>query len=326
MKTMNLKKFLTRSSFILLMLTLLTSMILTVAAEALPWELSGDEVTLTHGDETYTAFSLSVDCRLRPRTRYVYSEELDIFSSYSPYPQSYQAGGGIVWLTLSDRTVYLNPEGRDKLRGLVRGDAEIFYLATSDTMKDAPIKKSTVNRLDDMAGQSSDQYLADVREGLEFVTRYELLAYDDTETICQLYGVIYEIDGDFYYLNYQTLDNSHFDADGNFSYRSGTVVLTKIGTGTEQTVRDVIADMTYFQAKVSYEEGEEFTPNPYGYNPLVFWFMYIAIGFVMPCVPLALGLILPRISKMGKPVYWYSLAIAAGVWLLSAIVILILLL
>ncbi|MBE6553952.1 MAG: hypothetical protein E7666_06370 [Ruminococcaceae bacterium] len=326
MKKVNLKKVFTRSSLVWLILALLMPMILTASAETLTWELSGDEVTLTHGDEIYTAFSLPVDSRLRPRTRYVYAETVDIFSYYDPNPESYEANGDIVWLDLSARILYVTREGGSKLVSLRRGQSEKFYLANANLTTDAPIKKTTVNRLNDLVARESGGIEVDVNSGLEFVTRYELLAYDDTETVCQFYGVIYEIEGTFYYLNYQKLDNKHFDADGKFSYRSGTVTLYPIGAGTEQTLRDVMESMTPYRAEVSFEEGEELIADADSYNPAVFWFMYIAIGFMLPCLPLILGLILPHLIKWRKPTYWYSVAIAAGVWILSAIVILILLL
>ena len=115
MKNKNWKQALSHSGLILLLLTLVASMILTASAAPLPWELSGDEVTLTHGDETYTAFALPIDFRLRPRAMYSYAETVDIFSYYNPNPCSYAAGGGIVWLNVGDTVVYLNSEGRDML-------------------------------------------------------------------------------------------------------------------------------------------------------------------------------------------------------------------
>ena len=62
---------------------------------------------------------------------------------------------------------------------------------------------------------------------------------------------------------------------------------------------------------------------PVEFPLFLFWLFYIFLGFLLPMPFLVLGLIFPHISAMGKPRYWYSVAIAAGAWIALAILLMI---
>lgn len=53
----------------------------------------------------------------------------------------------------------------------------------------------------------------------------------------------------------------------------------------------------------------------------LFWIFFGLIGFLVPAVLIAGGLILPRIKKFGEKKYWYILTATGGVWLLLGIAI-----
>lgn len=57
----------------------------------------------------------------------------------------------------------------------------------------------------------------------------ELKVYGAKGMLARDRGAFYSINGETYYLNFDALDNSYFDADGNFSYRKGTVKLARLG-------------------------------------------------------------------------------------------------
>ena len=67
---------------------------------------------------------------------------------------------------------------------------------------------------------------------------HELRVYDSTGALSHAHGGFYTIDGGVYYVNYDALDNSYFDADGNFSYRRGNVDMVKLSGNDELLVTD----------------------------------------------------------------------------------------
>lgn len=58
---------------------------------------------------------------------------------------------------------------------------------------------------------------------------------------------------------------------------------------------------------------------------VTFWVAFALVGFVAPIPFLIVGFALPRSKKRGSPEYWYIVAILAGIWLLLAAVLLVIL-
>jgi hypothetical protein len=56
-----------------------------------------------------------------------------------------------------------------------------------------------------------------------------------------------------------------------------------------------------------------------------FWILLILMGNLVPIGLIAVGLILPNIKKLGRPKYWYALAVSGGVWLVIALFIILML-
>jgi len=312
-----------------LLLTLV--LILPIAAEADEWELSKDGTTLTHGDESYEAVLLPVGYSVRPHTVYVYEENVSMdYSFYTVYAN--EAVQGIHWADHYEyaETVYLTREKLAELETFFDGEAELFYLVEQAYQYsgngESRVDLTLVASLD--APEEDNTELLDVRRDLYSAPCYPLLAYDESATICFAYGAIYEVDGALYYVNYTELGNEYFDANGNFSYRSGRVegkLLTgKLANSVEGHVNEL--KFTSYRPKYSFEEGDIFTPDPSNDSPLLFWGCYLLIGFLLPAVALIFGLILPRREGLGKPIYWYAMAVAAALWIVAALALLILLL
>jgi hypothetical protein len=59
---------------------------------------------------------------------------------------------------------------------------------------------------------------------------------------------------------------------------------------------------------------------------VIFWIFFVLVGYIMPLAPLLVGLLLPQSAKRHRLKRWYALAVFAGLWLLAATVILIILL
>lgn len=331
MKKQHTSHRVTRSTALLLSLALLLlalALPISAAPASKNWTWDWDNDLLTDGEVTYSRCELPLGYRMRPHTVYVYFNYVDgPFGTHEV--ESYKRDGGIVWFDYYDSYddhIFVTDEANDSLEAFFNGEAENFYLYDDVWRCEYSVPGSFIEDLDEADGMSVKTL--DVRDDLYEATRYDLFAYDESGTVCFTYGAIYEIDEVFYYVNYQELGNGHFDANGNFSYRSGSVEATVLGgelLTTFSTYLEVLEGSPY-KLTYSYEEGSLLVPDPDDYSPFLFFACYILLGFVLPIVPLVFGLVLPRRTKLGKPTYWYAMAIAAGAWIVLALALLILLL
>jgi len=161
---------------------------------------------------------------------------------------------------------------------------------------------------------------------------FEVTAHDRTETRAYQYGSVYKMpDGNYYYLSILELDNSHFDANGYFSYRNGTVELAKLDEIVIKELNLKKEEMIPKENKRVYEElviegiydinGDhiEKEPDYSEVNMTFYWIAFSFIGFVVPCVPTAFGFILPNTKKCKNNKGWYALAGFGLLWILSAL-------
>ncbi len=322
----------TRSAALLLSLALLL-LVLALPISASPasknWTWDWDDDILTDGEATYSRFELPLGYRMRPHTIYVYFNWVEGPSGENYEVQSYKRDGGIVWFDYYDSYddhIFVTDEAYDSLEAFFDGEAENFYLHHEGKRLEYSVPVSFIEELDRADGMSVKTM--DVRDDLYGATRYDLRAYDESGTVCFTYGAIYEIDEVFYYVNHQELGNEHFDANGEFSYRSGSVEATVLSGKTMNKLFAYLdaLELSTYKPTYSYEEGSLLVPSPDDYSPFLFFACYILLGFVLPIVPLVFGLVLPRRAKWGKPTYWYAMAIAAGAWIVLALALLILLL
>lgn len=171
--------------------------------------------------------------------------------------------------------------------------------------------------LDELASSGTENFLIDVRE-LAQMECYEIIyrnGYEET-----VYGAIYLMNGEYYYLNYVNLGNQHFDADGYFSYRSGEVMLTRA-----ETYRDGIKNALYPLTEEFWSGAAEETVYGEEVSMIFFWIGFVLLGFVTPIPFFVLGILLSRSKKLGYPKYWLILTYIAAAWfVLSALLLLLL--
>ncbi len=164
--------------------------------------------------------------------------------------------------------------------------------------------------------------------------KLRIRAYDPTGSVYTEIGCVYFNNNGTgaYYVDYTTLPNSHFDSDGEFSYRTGTVPASFISSSNElyTTIKNVTSpDNVYFSDYDVYHE--EVAPRPIT-NAEYFWSMVLLvllfvvlvfIGMVVPFVPFVLGILLPRSKKLQKPRGWYAVSAASLVWMISGFLLLV---
>ena len=307
-------------------LVLSLAMLLAVSAEALTWTMSLDETTLSCGTEQYYLHELPIGYSRKPHSIYVYANTEDSAAGwdirvYAPYEQA-----DIVWNDWNN-SLYVSREGEQELETFYNGEVSFFRIEDAGGYE-CLIEQDTVDALNEVETGSSELAVeTDVRD-LQDAICYNLMAYDSTETICFVYGAIYELDGSLFYLNYQKLGNEHFTADGSFSYRSGSVLLTPIDSVLSGKINEHLEDLVWYSPEYVYEEDvNDYYDSFYNDDTAVFfWINIVFFGLLLPIVPLLLGLLLPRSAKLGYPKYWYILAAIAVAWIaLSGLLILLLL-
>lgn len=319
-----MKKTVTKalSIIILFSLALLQCLSLTAFAEedgATEWMLSDDGSTLMRSNgKTYYFYSDTSSLELDPSTVYEFTNPVEYGYIYASSPAS-----EIVWVEdtyYGEPYLYATDKGMEQLAKFAAGSIGSYRLCDQNG-KTAMIDADTVKLLN----ESGTEVLAKTVEvevsTLKDTERYDLYAYDESDTFSILNGAIYKDgSGALYYLNYLDLGNQHFDADGNFSYRSGTVSLVVLEGDTATTVAISLANMEEKEVEYVYEDG--------AYTAMgedVFWVYFLLIGFIFPIPFLIIGLVTANSSLRGKPKYWYALSVAAGVWILLSILLLIIL-
>lgn len=164
----------------------------------------------------------------------------------------------------------------------------------------------------------------------------EILAYSPDRRLARVEGAIYEVSGEQYYVDYTALDNSYFDADGNFSYQRGTVVAERLTGEKKTTVEAVMHRTVYVNESVSLEEGryiekEESTTAQQGALMLVI--MTVIVGLCIPLLPIGYVLMYALTEKKrdrtlarptrGVPTSLWVMLSGGVLWFVAALVLII---
>lgn len=331
MMKMNLKK---RLLFTLLSLALILPLaILGVSAEEeyVEWSISEDGMILT-GDKSYYSYNIPAGSPT------IYGEALNLYVYYNEVEGDWieeitgsEYATGIVYAPYRDSEIvfldiwgewylYATPAGKAEMDAFASGRSTNYFLRVK-SHESAPLDPSLVTSLEVARAGDGNKRTEEVAN-LKDAHRFDVIVYDSTYTYAYTLGAVYRLeDGRDYYLHFLSLGNQHFDADGNFSYRSGRVELTlldeKISTELDETGENI----TPWSTKYAYEADDAGMILP----EAAFWALYI---LVVMCPALALvmvGVVMARSKKRGYPKYWYILSLIAAVWLLAAILLMILL-
>lgn len=163
---------------------------------------------------------------------------------------------------------------------------------------------------------------------------YELRFHDDSGLLSTLKGAIYEMsDGSFGYVDYTVLDNSHFDADGNFSYRRGEVTVYILDDFVSELKRHSDGSYT-LSGRYTYEYWEYENDIDFigGADVIAdaavvsFWVIFVMIGYLLPIAPFVVGLVFANSKKMSHPKRWFIVVGLAALWFLLAVLLMVLLL
>lgn len=295
------------------------------AGSFVEWELTPDGQTLTGDGNSYEFYGSSEDLETgRVIDTYAYANNVTFNgSAYSVY--SYEKGGEIIRLkSYSDGTrIYVTKEGKKILDGFFSGKDVRYKLWDGLTNKASNFDDTILAKL--MTDYATGENLTNISVqslkssyNCQDVTMHDSI-YFFTYTIGAFYTDRYT--GEMYYVDYLSLGNQHFDANGNFSYRSGNVDMVKLDNETVKSVTEALQNSEQIYSGwewedrgIYYSEEEALSLTPLFYAGL------IILGFVFPLPFLVCGLIFPRIKKFGKPKYWYIMSASSFAWILASTV------
>ncbi len=303
------------------------------------WVLSDNETTLTYNGKIfyyYDYFGHAEDY-LMPMAVYCFSDPVYYVGEEEGrwvYVYSYAENGEIVWLKNSygeSLAVYATDKGKDILDDLFYTDVWSKCRLWGNNRVNAEIAKVHVHTWE-IKYKSFANTKMDVRL-LENVERYEIIAFDESDSFAIVVGYVFVIsDEEIYYVDNRFLDNSYFTSDRKLSFRSGTLPLLAI---EENTINDVKKSLQDYDPEYTYEEGyfdeDESISVDNGDSEaqdvigMILFMIFFSIGcFLLPVGFIILGLILGSSEKLGRPKYWYLVSVSAAIWIIAAIAMFIL--
>lgn len=292
----------------------------TVLAGEAEWSLSYDEETLTFGTYTFDLYDPLFPVQLVGEKAYYYNYALEDYRAVETNAESNAVYASIIG------TVYATEKGVEALDRLMEGEAASYMLASVHGAC-APISNDLVTLLT-KTPEDAEKRTFDVRD-LENALYYSLLGVESYGFYGCAYGAVYAYEGEFYYIHYMDLGNQCFDADGNFSYRRGTVEGVKLEGDLVAELHTVGQDMNFYPLEyidAGEEKNFDDTADYFDSARSAFIVGMVVFGFMIPTPLLIVGLVFPRSAKRGYPKYWYILAGVAALWMVLSVLLMILVL
>lgn len=321
---------------LLTLMNLFTLAPLAVNGVATKWSFSEDQEYLTNETDSvkYKYFFNGVAIRPDAQSVFVYNQSLDYddFMYTSVYTNPYNPGA--VWIDYYDNyEIFVTDEALPSLIDFTEGKTGNYFLE-KNTGERAKIDKELVAKLDKNLENGIDVKSFDVRYIKPSGTRsvYNVIVQDESETFAYTYGAIYSMYDGLWYVNYMNLDNSFFDANGNFSYyRGGIVQMTKLNQEYDTYIKKCKDNFTPYEVYYDYERvifegvdddifGDASEVTVRSITVGIFWIVYFLIIVLPAVLILIVCCILPFSKKTGKAKYWLIVAGLAAVWLIAALV------
>lgn len=279
--------------------------------EYVVWTLTKDG-TLSGNGKIYTYYETPIMPEILATKQFHYRHIIGSVEGFGQHNEaytvsSYEKNGEIVWLGRDK--IFVTEEGRAHLDGFFSGDSQEYLIYDEYGPYACELPASVKSELEACEGEKKTFNLT----SLPRYTRYDVKACDTKGVIGYSIGTVFYIDNDFYYVDHEKLDNSYFDAEGNISFRKGSIELVKLDAQLTSKIGDHIDKMEYRSVRYEYEDGTAVSEDASNFE-------YVWHAFICPIGGIAAGLILPQCKKLGKPKRWYAVAaLSAVILILSAI-------
>ena len=292
---------------------------------AVTWKLDGD--TLTGDDTAYTRYLLPPGYRVAQSSCYVYGNKIrasdgGLYSVRRPLHST-----DFVWLSGRSRdvvAVFATPDGTAALKRFLSDGQGSYALYPETGTRSQVVAPVTADWLNALPG-AGEHRMVDVRTLLD-MPLCAIRFSDATGCVYTVSGGLYTCEEGYLYVDYRALGNQHFDADGNFSYRSGNVDAVLLRGDAALAVQQTIDSAAELTPDVRYEDYGEIPWEENNESAVpVFWVFYVLNGFLVPVAPLVVGLVMAHSDKHGRQKRWYILSGIAGVWILLSVLLALLL-
>ena len=294
------------------------------------WELSDRDRILKGNGKEYTQISIPVGYYVDFSREYIYAYEIKskFFDNRTYQPVSPQKNSEVVCLMNYDENTYytyVTDDEKTSLKKFFGNSISKFRIQNpNDSMEYADISASLISELDSVAASYKKNETFEVGD-LNGNLYVEFIGRNDADYMGMTYGAMYELNDNYYYLNYTKLNNGYFDAYGNFSYRSGTVSLTKIDGELFNQIEKLERTMPEHLYESEYEEDNiELDYDETGAKVL-FWIIFVFFGVLVPIAPLVVGFLFARSEKRGNPKQWYLVALFSLAWMILSLILAIIL-
>ena len=279
------------------------------------WELSEDGQTLTYGDQTYTHYVIPSYDWFRPYQSYQYVQEFGNYFIGQPIlgvegeEITLYEDMVVLYVYFDVNTafdVYVTAQGARALDEYMAGNYAQYEL-TSGTYESATLSEQTVRAWSEAdATETVDATL------LGELVSYNVIGYDSTLTFAHVIGQVFEYNGDYLFVNYSYLNNTHFDSYGNLSFRGGSVPVVRLSAQDKTQITDTIDRFEYYSGEIVYEESD---PLDATLSMVLFLLLASPFLYILPALFLILGIVMRCIKKLPGRKRWNTVIIASIVWL-----------
>lgn len=122
---------------------------------------------------------------------------------------------------------------------------------------------------------------------------YDVMAYDFYGVLSVRVGAVFKLGNDFYYVDYESLPNSAFDADGNLSYRRGEIDMERLDGNKLTLLNNIMGRQKRIENTYTHEEGlyvgEDEEDTIEDALPVVIC-VVVLVGILLPLIPGAIYL------------------------------------
>ncbi len=304
-------------------LTVILLLVPILANAQTEWSYNRDTDNINYGTEHFTREYLRLGDGLLPEHYNVYKVEDDgeVFYLHqrddnydlvvlSDYPS-----------TVENFSVHLSVDGKKAYEKFLNGEFFSYMLFDESASYTAGFNGAYVKSLDDI-NPTMDMPVS----SLQHYSHFDVAGIDETKSLYHIHGAIYDIYNNYYYINYDALDNSYFDANGNFSYRRGNVKLARVPENISRQIRSSVSNFTYKYNSYTTTYDAYNTANKSISEIALFVISTAILGYVLPLVPFILSLVFAQSKKAVYPKRWYLLTICSVLWMILATCIVVLLL
>lgn len=282
------------------------------------WEISSDGQILTNGSTVYQRYVLPGDTVYYPDGEvYLFEVEKDDEEYYYDYVAVTPDNKDVVGLHYGEEA-FVTEKGKEILDSFKAGEYSYYlYSSGEDAVKDFTEADFS------LFIKEENKTEVDVSEIWNYKIDY-VRGFDRTGTFAHACGAVYELNDGYYYIHFDELDNSYFDAYGNFSYRRGMSPAYKLDEQAENFVITARASSKARVVEYLYPEEEPFFYEEDSLSATItFWVISGIFGLIIPLAPFILSIKFAHSKKSLHPKRWYLLTLCSVIWILvSAAIVL----